>query len=137
MIDGARFHHMGVACADLDTEERAFRALGYAPEAGADFVDPAQGVRGRFLVGGGPRLELLVPLDARSPLRPWLDRGTKVYHSAYEVPDLAVAVAGLVAARGRIVRAPTPAVAFSGREVCFVVLPNLMLVELIQAARAP
>ena len=45
------FHHLGVACADIEMETVTYRALGYAPE-GEDFVDPLQGIQGRFLLGG-------------------------------------------------------------------------------------
>ena len=63
------FHHLGIASEFLEGDARAYAALGYEPE-GAEFVDEIQGVRGLFLTGGGPRLELLEPLpgsgDARS-----------------------------------------------------------------------
>jgi methylmalonyl-CoA/ethylmalonyl-CoA epimerase len=34
-----RFHHLGVACRDLDLEERAWTPMGYQRER-ADFRDP-------------------------------------------------------------------------------------------------
>ena len=59
--DCLAFHHVGFACTDLDAEERVFACFGYTPE-GQDFQDPVQGIRGRFLASGGPRLELLSEL---------------------------------------------------------------------------
>ena len=131
-IPGLVFHHVGVACRDLDTEERVFTALGYRRE-GADFVDPVQGVVGRFLTGGGPRLELLRGEREDGVLSPWLRKGAKLYHLAYEADDIASASAALGAVGAKAVVEPVSAVAFGGRAIAFFMLPNLLLVELISA----
>ena len=124
------FHHFGVACRSIENEARSWTVLGYQAEA-PEFVDPIQQVCGRFYVGGGPRIELLEPCAGAKVLDPWLDRGVKIYHTAYEVDDLPSTLAGLQKARARLVVAPVAAFAFGGRLICFVVLPNLALVELI------
>src|SRR6476620_6735190 len=64
MIDaenGFEFHHVGVACTDIPAEVTRLAAMGYAPE-GVEFEDWRQGVRGLFMGGQSPRLELLEPL---------------------------------------------------------------------------
>lgn len=134
--ESARFHHVGVACRDLDAEQQSLAALGYLPE-GADFTDPTQGVRGRFLVGGGPRLELLVADGPGGVLQPWLERGAKLYHMAWEVDALEPAIAALRAERARIVAGPVPAVAFGGRPIVFLMMPTMLLIELIGAEVVP
>jgi methylmalonyl-CoA/ethylmalonyl-CoA epimerase len=134
MIGGAAFHHLGVACRSIEAEFRYFEALGYRPE-GEPFEDPIQKIRGRFVIGLGPRLELLEPLTDDSPVVPWIERGVKIYHQAFEVEELPGAIAALVSRRARIVVAPVPAVAFEGRKIAFLVLPNMALVELIAARR--
>jgi methylmalonyl-CoA/ethylmalonyl-CoA epimerase len=125
------FHHVGVACRNLDAEAAAFGMLGYQVE-GEDFVDPGQGIRGRFLVGPGPRLELLVALQGSSVLEPWLDKGVKFYHQAFVVESLEDSIEELCGRGGRMVSAPGPAVAFGGRAIAFVMLRNMAMVELIQ-----
>jgi len=127
-----RFHHLGVACRQIDAEQEAWVALGYRPER-AEFTDPLQGVRGRFLVGPGPRLELLEAVEGSTVLEPWLVRGVKVYHHAYEVDALEAAIDDLRDRRGRLVSGPVPAVAFDRRPVAFLAMPNRYLVELISA----
>ena len=126
------FHHVGVASTDIDAEAARLAPLGYALE-GEPFADPVQGVRGLFLTGPAPRLELLEPLPGREDgvLRAWLRQDVKLYHLAYVTPDLAGALAGLRAEGGKVVVAPVPAVAFNGRDIAFVMLRNRMLVELI------
>lgn len=124
------FHHIGVACRELDDETRTLSALGYQRE-GPDFTDPVQGIAGRFLVGAGPRLELLAPLSETGVLRPWLNAGVKLYHLAYEARDVTAAIADLRAQGARLIVPPTAAVAFSGRKIAFLMLPNLLLSEII------
>jgi methylmalonyl-CoA/ethylmalonyl-CoA epimerase len=127
-----RFHHVGVACADIRVEAARLAPLGYAPE-GAEFVDPAQGVRGIFLAGQSPRLELLEPLaEARhGVLTPWLRQDVKLYHLAYLATDLRSAIDRLRSDGAKLIVAPVSAVAFDGCEIAFVMLPNRLLVELI------
>ena len=124
------FHHIGVACRDLDSETRRLAVLCYAPE-GPDFTDPIQGVKGRFLSGGGPRLELLTPLSSSGVLTPWLNSSVKLYHLGYETADLAGAVTYFKRERAHIMVQPVEAVAFDHRKIAFMMLPNMLLTELI------
>ena len=128
------FHHIGVACRSLDREAHPLLGMGYRPE-GEDFEDPMQGVRGRFLVGPGPRLELLEPLEGRDTLDPFLARGVKMYHHAFETPDLDAATDWYISQRARVVAPARPAVAFGGRRVVFLALPTLFIIELIETPR--
>jgi hypothetical protein len=124
------FHHVGVISADVELESRQLAALGYQAE-GELFIDPVQGVRGLFLTGQSPRLELLAPLSGDGLLAPWIKSKNKLYHLAYETPDLPKAIANLRQGRAKVVVEPVPAVAFGGRHIAFLILPNRLLVELI------
>jgi methylmalonyl-CoA/ethylmalonyl-CoA epimerase len=135
MLDPARFrfHHLGVACRDLGREAEVWEKLGYAAE-GPDFVDPLQKIRGRFIVGLGPRLELLEPVGPGSPIDGVLSRGGKLYHQGFETFDFDAALTEIQAAGLRPISPPTPAVAFGGRRICFLMSPTLNLIEIIEAA---
>jgi methylmalonyl-CoA/ethylmalonyl-CoA epimerase len=124
------FHHIGVACRDLGAEMRWFTTLGYQPE-GPDFTDPVQGISGRFLTGGGPRLELLAPLSETGVLAPWLKSGVKLYHLAYQTENLDAEIERLRADGAKVIVAPVPAVAYDGRKIAFLALRNSLLTELI------
>jgi methylmalonyl-CoA/ethylmalonyl-CoA epimerase len=125
------FHHIGVACHDLQGEIKRLTALGYLQER-ASFVDKTQGVEGIFMNGGGPRLELLRPLHENSVLCPWLKAGKKFYHLAYTVGgELKQELSKLRAQGAKLVVAPVSAAAFEGAEICFLMMPNILLVELI------
>lgn len=127
-----KFHHIGFACNNLDIETQNLALLGYSPE-GKDFNDPLQGVRGRFLTAhGSPRIELLVQNEKSQVLEPWLARGIKMYHLAYCVSNLKIEIEKFQQQRGKIMVPPTPAIAFGGREISFILLPTMMLIELIE-----
>ena len=125
-----QFHHVGVVSINIARETEQLAVLGYRPE-GAEFVDPLQGVRGLFLGGQSPCLELLSPLATQGVLEPWIKSNIKLYHLAYQTPDLSQAISELRRCGAKLVVDPVPAVAFSGRQIAFVMLPNMLLVELI------
>lgn len=125
------FHHIGVACRRIETEQRGWRTLGYAPE-GDRFEDPLQGIAGLFMTGPGPRVELLEELPGSDTLTPFLEAGTKMYHQAFEVPDLEKAVAFLQQQRAKALSPPKPAIAFGGRRVVFMMLQTRLIAEFIE-----
>ncbi len=125
------FHHFGVACRNLDEQERVYAVFGYTRERD-DFTDPIQGVSGRFLVGGGPRMELLVALENSSVLDPWLANGPRIYHQAFETPNLASSLQYLDRHGFRTIVGPVPAVAFSNRLIAFAMNRRMTMIELIE-----
>jgi len=125
-----RFHHVGVACRDLDVEMGPLLIMGYHVEEN-DFIDPIQGVRGRFLSGQSPRLELLVALPGSRVLDPWLKSSARFYHLGYETPSLQQAISTLLARDAILAVEPVQSVAFPGRRIAFLMLPTMLLIELI------
>lgn len=128
---GSAFHHLGYACAALAKERAQLEQMGYRLE-GEVFADPTQGVAGLFLTGPGPRVELLENLSGSTTLTPWLDKGVKVYHFAYQVPDMAEALAWSRGQRAVTTVHPVPAVAFGGRRIAFVMLRNGFMLEFVE-----
>ena len=55
------FHHLGIATDSLRRDVHGLRRIGLQIR-GRGVMDERQGVSGQFLVGGGPRLELLEQL---------------------------------------------------------------------------
>jgi methylmalonyl-CoA/ethylmalonyl-CoA epimerase len=132
MPDKLSFHHTGIACADLKTERTAFRTLGFVEE-GTVFHDPLQKILGQFMTHGSMRIELLEPSEPDSPLHGYLKRGIKMYHQAFETPDLRASISEAIQSGAHLVVTPCPAIAFGGREIAFLMLRTTMLVELIQS----
>lgn len=133
---GAQFHHIGYATAALDREAALFATLGFRAE-GEVFSDATQGIRGLFMTGAGPRIELLENLPGASTLTPWLERGVRMYHLAYLVPDMPAALAWAQGQRAKVAVAPVPAVAFGGRHIAFVVFRQGLMLEFIEQEPAP
>lgn len=135
------FHHIGVACRSeafaQGTERQNLELLGYRPE-GEEWIDDRLGMRGQFMVAdsasviGAPRLELVAPHGKQSPVTPWLARGTKLYHLAFLASDLSSEIKRLRARRAKLMLPPTPGVAFGGRNVAFLMLPNFLLIEIVE-----
>jgi methylmalonyl-CoA/ethylmalonyl-CoA epimerase len=78
-------------------------------------------------------LELLQDLPERYTVAPWLEKGVKIYHTAYVVRNLDAEIEHLIRARARVVVEPVKAIAFQNRRICFLMLKNLSLIELIDA----
>ena len=130
---GLAFHHLGVACERIAKDAETWAAFGYRPE-GEAFVDPAQGIRGLFMTGGGPRIELLEATEGSDTLAPWLKRRVKLYHVGYLVPSLGPAMQTLIAHGAAVAREPLRSVYFQA-PIVFLMMPNLALVELIEDRR--
>ena len=134
MPAGHAFHHIGYACTTITRERSVLEAMGYRLEQAA-FSDPVQGVHGCFMVGAGPRIELLENLPGSDTLTPWLSAGIKMYHLAYEVNDIHATLAWARGRRGIVKVRPVAAVAFGGRLIAFVFFRNGLLTEFIEAER--
>lgn len=128
---GYEFHHIGYATASIEREQSFFEFLGYRIE-GRVFTDPRQGVIGCFMIGLGPRIELLENSPGSNTLTPWLNAGTKIYHFAYWVDSIGQALDWARGQRARIVVPPVPAPAFGGRKIAFVIFRNGLMLEFIQ-----
>jgi len=124
------FHHIGIACESIEESIADYEQLGYFV-VGKQFEDPNQGIRGVFMENAGVQIELLEPLDEKSPLHSFLNRGVQMYHQGFFCDDILDTSLDMVEKGAMIVSPAKPAVAFNGRSVCFLMMPNKMLIELI------
>ena len=123
----AGFGILGLLCLEVAAHISRLELLEQAA-----FADPIQGVQGCFMVGAGPRIELLENLPGADTLTPWLSAGIKMYHLAYEVNDIHAALVWARERRGIVKVSPVPAVAFGGRLIAFVFFRNGLLTEFIE-----
>ena len=112
-------HHLGVAVEDLDSALQTYeRLFGARVEHRATVED--QGVRAASVRIGESRVELLEPLGEDTPVGRFIARrGPGMHHVAYEVPDVASAIAGLAKAGADLIDAE-PRAGLFGLEVAFV-----------------
>lgn len=127
------FHHIGIACRDIDKTKAFYLQQGYTATPTVD--DPLQHVRISFLnKEGAPRLELLEPLDEQNPVaRTLATAGVTPYHMCYEVRDLESAIAELRTQRFLLVNGPVPACALENRRIAFMFQKNTGLIELVES----
>lgn len=133
MENELRFHHVGIACRDIEATKPFYVNQGYVASPTVD--DPLQDIRICFLDKPGmPRLELLAPVDEHSPVnRTLATSGVTPYHICYEVDDIGAAVKELRQQRFVCVSKPTPACAIKNRRVCFLYSQNVGLIELVES----
>jgi methylmalonyl-CoA epimerase len=94
-VDARGIHHLGVAVEDLDTALSTYARL-FGAELEHRATMPAQGVHAAAVRVGAGRVELLEPLEDDTPVGRFLaKRGPGMHHVAYEVDDVAAALAGL------------------------------------------
>ena len=101
-----RIDHVGVAVRSLESALKFYEGVLGMSASGRETV-AAEKVNVAMLPVGGPRLELLEPTEADSPVGRFLDkRGEGLHHVALLVADLAAAVERLRGAGARLVNEP-------------------------------
>ena len=134
MIDDLRFHHIGIACFDINETKAFYELMGYVASPIID--DPIQDIRISFLKKeGSPMLELLAPIDEKSPVNRILDtQGVTPYHICYEVDDIDAMMTPL-RKQHKFVRVSkaAPACAIDDRRVAFLFRKDVGLIELVES----
>lgn len=128
---GMEFHHIGIACNDIKKDKKAYQLLGYSFEQSL-FEDKEQGIKGIFgNAKNQPCIELLENLSGSTTLTPWLEKGVKMYHFGYLVNDFEKACFYMNKLKAKLVSAPKQSVYFGGK-ICFYMLKNMMMIELME-----
>ena len=115
-----RLNHVAIAVPDLESA----RAL-YRDTLGADVSEemslPEHGVRVVFVTLPNTKIELMQPLDAKSPIAGFLDRNAAggIHHVCYEVEDIRAARDQLVAQGARVLGNGEPSIGAHDKPVLF------------------
>src|SRR5918912_2629847 len=132
-----KIEHIGVATRSLDDALEFWRdALGLKVTHTEVVED--QGVRVAMLPVGEPRIELLEPTSADSPIAKFLEkRGAGIHHIAVRVPDIRAALERLKKSGARLID-ETPRTGAGGCLVAFVhpSSANGVLLELVEHSKA-
>jgi methylmalonyl-CoA/ethylmalonyl-CoA epimerase len=118
-VEARGIHHVGVAVADLDEAVRTYeRLFGGRLEHRARVDD--QGVEAASMRIGDSRVELLAALGDDTPVGKFIaQRGPGMHHLAYEVDDVASALADLTEQGAELIDA-APRPGLFGLQVAFV-----------------
>ena len=98
---------------------------------------PEHGVKVVFIAASNGKVELLEPLDDKSPIAKFLERNPDggLHHICFDVPDLIASRDQLLATGARILGSPEPEIGAHGKPVLFIHPKDLTgsLIELQQA----
>ena len=126
-----KLHHIGVATRNIEKEFEIFSKLGYKKCSNV-FEDKNQKMKGLFIKSQNqPCLELIEGVGEENPVKSHILKGNKFYHIAYETKniekDLKIFIENN---KAKIIVPITGATYFE--KICFVLLPNMMIVEFVQ-----
>ena len=128
-----KIDHIGYAVKRMDRAITAFQRLGFEFEPVIDDTD--RNVKLAFGEKDGYRIELVSPLDKKqeSPVDQYLSNvvGTP-YHICYESDNFDEDVDELKSKGFKVIIEPTPAVAFEGRRVVFMMNIGFGLMEIVE-----
>lgn len=121
--NGFRLHHIGVCVENLSNLVQIEKII----------KDTSQGVYLSFIKLGDSTIEVLQPIDEKSPIFAAANKGQKLLHLCYEVDDLHRAIQTCIDSKFFLVRSPVTAVAFPGQEIAWLFSKNFGLIELLGA----
>ena len=137
MLTLGRLNHVGVATPSIEASVETYRNLLGAAVIGEPFDLPDQGVRVCFVDAPNTQVELIQPLDEASPIAGFLKKNPAggQHHLCFEVPDIHVTVADLVAKGARVLGAPR--IGAHGTPIVFVHPRDFggLLIELMETPR--
>lgn len=115
-----KLNHVAIAVADLDRATAVYRdTLGATVTDATDL--PEHGVTTVFVELPNTKIELLHPYGENSPIQRFLDKNSDggIHHVCYEVDDIHIASARLVADGARILGDGKPKIGAHGKPVLF------------------
>jgi methylmalonyl-CoA/ethylmalonyl-CoA epimerase len=124
-----KFHHVGIATADLGRAVAEFERLHPIRYKSEPVFDPLQNAHLQYLqTEDGVFIEFVSGPAVES----FLEKGIRYYHLCYEVDDLDGAVQRMRGQGCLVVSEPKPAILFRNRRVAFLYAPY-GLIELLES----
>lgn len=132
MLNNCTFHHIGYAVKDIARTAAFYTKAGWTMSE--MYTDTIQNTYIAFLSREGfPLIELVAPINETSPICNTLKKvGNTTYHVCYVVPDMDAAVAELRAQRYMPLFKPVEAVAMENKKICYLMHPEVGLIELVE-----
>ena len=128
-------NHIAIAVPDLGVASAQWRER-FGAVVSAPKKLPKHGVKVVLIAASNGKVELLEPLDDKSPLAKFLERNPDggLHHICFDVPDLIASRNQLLANGARILGSPDPEIGAHGKPVLFIHPKDLTgsLIELQQ-----
>jgi methylmalonyl-CoA/ethylmalonyl-CoA epimerase len=111
-----RFHHIGIACADINEEIANVSKIHDVVEVSKTVFDEKQNAQLVMLtLSDGTNIELISGKQVESLVK----KNINYYHICFEVDDINEEIERLTAENAFLISAPKPAILFNNREVAF------------------
>lgn len=132
MLHNLSFHHIGYAVKDIDATAEFYLNAGWSKSN--TILDSIQHTYIAFLYKDEcPMIELVAPVDEQSPICNMLKKnGVGTYHVCYSVANIDQAIMKLRAQRYMPLFQPVPAVAIDNHRICYMMHPQVGLIELVE-----
>jgi methylmalonyl-CoA/ethylmalonyl-CoA epimerase len=130
-----RLHHVGVVVADLEKSAGEYcKRYGYVVKSPV-LEDPIQTARAQFLKleGDSSYLELLVPCGVDSKLSNAFQKGRRLNHLCYAVPEIEAACSVLRREGLVVLQKPVEAVPFRPRRIAWLMGIDGISIELVES----
>lgn len=115
-----KFHHVGVACKDVQAELQNIRKLHTVITETPIVFDPNQQAELCMVtVEDGLNIEFV----SGKPVENLLKKRISYYHICYEVENIDMAIEHLTENGGMLISSPKEAILFNNRKVAFLMLP--------------
>lgn len=124
-----RFHHLGIACKNLDQELESIRSLHEVVSVSEIVFDPEQNAR-LCMIGTAEGLN--IELIAGGQVENLVKKRISYYHVCYETDDLEAEIESFRDKGAFVVSDPKPAILFQGKRVAFL-LVSYGLIELVES----
>ncbi len=130
VIGSFNFHHYGVACLNIDEEFNKYKNYNKSDY----FMDEVQGVKGLFITSDCklPTMELLENLKNSNTVTPYLGLKSGIYHAGYLTKDIQKTYNFLINTLGAKVISDMKPSAYFKKRICFLMLKNTKIIELIE-----
>ena len=121
--ENCKFHHIGLSVKSISSLFPKTKPV----------IDTIQKVKVAFIKLQGTTIELLEPLDEKSPIYNNLKNNNKLCHICFEVSDINNAIKNGQKEGFHVIQKPVPAVALGNRKICFLFHRDYHIVELLQS----
>jgi methylmalonyl-CoA/ethylmalonyl-CoA epimerase len=123
------FHHIGIACKDIEKEIKKIKKIHDVKSVSEIVYDEKQKARLCMLsVENGLNIELV----SGEQISTMLNRNITYYHICYKVNNISSKIDELVSNGAFLISSPKPAVLFNGKKVAFL-QSTYGLIELIKS----
>lgn len=131
-----KLNHVGVATPSIEASVKMYREMLGATEFSETFAMQEQGVWVCFVNLPNSQIELIEPIDDKSPITAFLEKNPKggQHHVCFEVPDIIAARDDMAAKGATVLNGGVPRIGAHGVPVIFVHPKDMggVLVELMQ-----